>query len=136
MKMLIKNEGDFTIVIVDNNHHQRLDEARKERSSEFGKYLLFAEDREVLLEAARDIVKKFVLSEFHVSNVSNNNGSFSYVCKIYDNSNVLATSIEMFLNQMNYGNIEYRYFKQEWKSQAGIYSEQYLKTKGGSHGVL
>ena len=128
--MLIKNEGDFTVVIKDNNHQKKLIKARQESSMEYGKYLLFSNNRDALLEVTRKIVDHYGLSEFHISNKSNDSGSFSYVSKIYDDNNDLAVSIDHLISISEYRNaIKYRYFKPEWKTENGVYSNAYLKGK-------
>ena len=130
MKMLIKNEDDYTIIIKDNKHHQLMEKARKDEEPYHGKYLLFATNRDILMKAAKEIIDHFNLSEYWISRKDQNNGMFSFVCKIYDTDDNLSHNIDTFIHMSIYRNeIAYRFFKPEWKSKQGFYSEAYLKAK-------
>ena len=129
MIVSIKNTDDFTIVIKDNLHQKVLEIARAEKSNSYGKYLLFSSNREALMEISEQIVSKLSLSEYWVSK-KGGKGHFAYVCKIYDVDNKFATYIDHMISISKFrAIIKFRYFKPEWKTENGVYSNAYLKGK-------
>lgn len=130
MSKIIYNSKGFTVVVNNNRkgHLDRLKELYKlDDCGTLGKYLVFSDNRRLLMQIGEEIVNHYGLSTFLVSNKDNENGMFSYVLKIPDYIDNHSRSIKEYLIRMSYIiKVEYRYFKRETATRNNIYSNEFL----------
>lgn len=107
-------------------HKERLEiEKAKDHYGSLGKYLFFCKDKATLFDFCSKICEEFGFSFMQINNESGSNDDYAYVCKIYHYCNNMKHT-NIFSERVKNTNILFRHFKYEWKTQANIYSSQYL----------
>lgn len=127
---LIKQDNQYDYYVSKSDHFDRLiEEEKKPFKGTLGKYLIFSSNVQDLLLIAGWIVEKFNLSCIRISNQPRNNGEFSYVASIYDYEDRYSKEINVYLTMYSYNKFcKYRYWKEQFKSDQGFYSIQYLNS--------
>ena len=92
-----------------------------------GKYLFFSDSKELLQKLGEEILKEHKLPHMKISadrNVGADEG-FGYVLCVYSNNSNLRNE----LKQKEAPGINYRFFKTDDATRAGIYSKKYKDTQ-------
>lgn len=103
--------------IKNNNSNQIRSEIR-------GKYLFFADSKEILIELATNVLEKYnlLVAKVPSSNTPNTSKGFGFVLCVYDTSNKYCNE----LKNLETDSISFRYWKSDNVTRAGKYSKQYL----------
>jgi hypothetical protein len=91
-----------------------------------GKYLFFSDDKNLLQITGEDILREHKLSHMKISADKNHNADsgFGYVLCVYSNNSELRDELKSKETSI----LNYRFFKSDNATRAGIYSKQYKKT--------
>lgn len=92
-----------------------------------GKYLFFSDDKKLLQNTGEEILKEHKLPHMKISadkNAGADDG-FGYVLCVYSNDSSLMNE----LKQKVVPGLNYRFFKTDDATRAGIYSDKYKKTQ-------
>lgn len=91
-----------------------------------GKYLFFSDNKQELIELGKLLLEEFDLftAKVPTSDTPNNSKGFGFVLCVYAKDSTLFK-----MKKYSTETISYRGFKSNWKTQQGIYSTEYLKSK-------
>lgn len=94
------------------------------RSDIKGKYLFFADSKEILVKLATNVLEKYnlLIAKVPSSDIPNTSKGFGFVLCIYDTSNRYCSK----LKNLETSTISFRYWKSDNATRAGKYSKQYL----------
>jgi hypothetical protein len=97
------------------------------RKSIKGKYLFFSDNKQELIDLAKNLLSELDLIKGKVPQRNNTRTSkgFAFVLCVYDSKNRYSN----FLKTLETKTISYRYWKSDEATRNGAYSKQYLKSK-------
>ncbi len=89
-----------------------------------GKYLFFSDDKEQLIDLAKDLLKKYnlLIAKTPSTDTPNNSKGFGFVLCVYDTVNRYCNE----LKEYETSDISFRYWKSDNATIAGKYSKQFI----------
>lgn len=109
-KKSTQNKGDIT-------------NSTRNRGSITGKYLFFSDDKNELIELAKDVLEKYdlAIAKTPSSNIPNSSEGFGFVLCVYDVENRFCEELKKLEND----SISFRYWKSDKSTRAGLYSQKF-----------